>query len=90
MKTEQELLKEICDKIWYNSIDVLDNNNRYIDPFLNVREIIFTPEFIDRVIFKVTLDKNLTESEWRKRVEKIIYHLNNPVSYLANLLDIKN
>jgi hypothetical protein len=110
--SEHELLKEICDLIWYK----LENNHnkQYIyfehwefrrsyyqecrcwenieDEYeINVREIIFTPEFMDKLI-KFVDNKTLL---WPLRIKQdlwisLLSSLNNPTGYLANLLEIKN
>ena len=97
--TEHEKLKEICNKIeyehetykryeWYNP--------RHWNPMdfnvdLDVREVIFTPEFIDKYIKYITpiVEKNLTwwfwinEKQVRKNIwQEILNRLDNPVDFL--------
>ena len=104
MKTEHELLKEICDKIWYDSnFDytpvwfncwLITWYNEIVCPhtrrIINVREIIFTPEFMDRYFKYIFTNTNWDEDTyWKIIIELIDKNLNNPVSYLATLLEIK-
>ena len=94
-----EQLKEICDKIWYDiwyignnmyiknyktffkKVD-LKNNIDAIE--LDVREIIYTTEFMNKYI-KFILDKDKIESKitiflW------LMHNLDNSVKYLYNLI----
>ena len=90
--SEHQLLKEICDKIWYLVIYAYDDwyyeaiwkiDYRYI----NVREIIFTQEFENKM-------REYSYNEWDFIWEAVwmdlINHLNNPVEYLADILEITN
>ena len=86
MKTEHEKLKEICDKIWYNS--------EYFDwmwqaswsyfhiqwSIIDVREMIFTPEFMDK-FFPYSKASSLWEF-----AEELFENLDNPVKYLYDLI----
>ena len=89
---DHQILKRICDDIWYEyqeygfyfKEDLLKFERCKL--LADVREIIFTEEFINKFMFKLAVDKELFEVESRKRCEKIIYHLNNPVEFINNLL----
>lgn len=98
MKTEHELLKEICEKIgydlWFLKWDI---NEKYLETTLqwnivwriiDVREIIFTQEFMDK--YWDWLCK-IIDPEWQEPFETtlIFNHLDNPTKYLADLLNIK-
>ena len=95
--SEHEMLKEICDTIGYKSkydydyssdweinwfFDIFDRVNRLVD----VREIIFTQEFMDkfflyrRQAFNIDLNRNVKAD--------MFDHLDDPVSYLYNLLGL--
>ena len=88
--TEHEKLKEICDKIWYENYILEQIRWWYIYKWsewieLDVIEIIFTQEFMDK------LDTYLWEKDlWFCRhdlsSELIWKHLNNPVEYIYNLI----
>lgn len=96
MKTEHELLKEICDKIWYDNFYFDEDDKIYlIDECwiydwwskgfykINVREIIFTQEFWNLLWDYPTIkDREKALTFW------LLNHLDNPVQYLADLLKI--
>ena len=96
---EHEKLKEICDKIWYEFneylyiIQTLDNYSTFSirktiwKCLLDVREIIFTQEFMDKYWEYLCKIKN---PEWQELFETalIFNNLNNPVEYLYNLLEL--
>jgi len=65
---------------WHNNY--YDSN--WIKVIVNVREIIFTPEFI--VILNNYLDNSLI-SLWDDVID-IMNHLDDPVSYIYNLLNL--
>jgi len=86
MKTEHEILKEICDEIGYN-VDWeyykwrFARLNVYWSDYIwtNLREIIFTQEFMDKY----------QEYYWVTYMymwERLNKHLDNPTEYLYNLL----
>jgi len=52
----------------------------------DVREIIFTQEFMDK--FKEYYYKEETEIMPTDYIAPILFHLNNPVDYLHNLINI--
>ena len=103
--TEHEKLKIICDKIWYES-DFYDNKREIFKQWtwdneyrmVNVREIIFTEEFMDK--YKKYYDSNICPwffrqnkdwSYWKIQlplVDDILNNLHNPTQYLYNLLEI--
>ncbi len=97
--TEHEKLKEICEEIGYkwklytleSVIDdiVLDTYCKIrID--INVREIIFTQEFMDLLAeYYCNMKKQIYIEWWRpKKIADIIHHLDNPVDYLYNILNL--
>lgn len=108
MKTEHELLKEICDMIWYkSSFDYIEEwsyeayedwvswYNTY-DKWtwksfkVDVREIIFTEEFINNLAIYLF---ELYEEDMIKRdnaIFMIMKNLDNPVKYLSDLLWIES
>jgi hypothetical protein len=96
--TKHEQLKEICDKIGYNNPEFVFNNLFYrkynteiwsedlslYNNILNVREIIFTKEFMDKWI-DYRLKDNLHE-DVRDELVILLNNLDNPVEYLFNLI----
>lgn len=104
--SEHEQLKAICDEIGYESefdyddwpksiwnqydrhyfteCDNCTGKNRIVD----VREIIFTPEFMSKYIdYLNTKDYDFLENTFE---EDLLNHLDDPVSYLYNLLKLWN
>jgi hypothetical protein len=63
----------------YNSIPI--DYTEYDFIVIDVREIIFTPEFMDKFIDFWWFNK-----EWNKVIDLIVLHLDNPTLYLYNLL----
>jgi len=97
MKSEHKKLKAICDVIGFEleiekSVVGSDMINYPIDVDIevDVREIIFTQDFMDRVWVYLceNLDDNEKSIEALSKCEVIIYHLNNPVDYLYNTLKL--
>ncbi len=92
MRTEHEKLKEICDKIGYDTNIELYNwfYETSEQKRVNVREIIFTQEFM-KCFLKLYRKEHLTieNSIYRwKKFERLFYnHLDNPVDYLYSLLE---
>lgn len=85
--TENEKLKEICDKIWFT--DFTFEEKSFTWPWYTVkdiREIIFTPEFQDRLWFYLIWTKGLSIVEQQKKQSAIVFYTNDPVSYLYNLI----
>ena len=94
---EHELLKKVADKIWFShsSYDrermifkewIWENERR----LLNVREIIFTSEFMNKFIeyrinwnIKAIPCKSLKDTFYSTLIEE---HLDNPVQYLYSLI----
>lgn len=99
--TEHEMLKAICDEIWYEI-----ENNWFIyewdldedewwwffkcnwNCWLDVREIIFTPEFMDKFVKyydnkKLLWPKRIYENIW---IDLFMSNLHDPVPYLYNLI----
>mgnify|MGYP007057166854 CR=1 FL=1 len=90
--TEHEQLKIICDKIWYKiewqwyfDFDLwFTIISRWFDKPLDVREIIFTQEFMEKYI-------SYTFSKCSKYDITYVWYwllnnLNNPVEHLYNLI----
>lgn len=91
---EHERLKAICDKIGYDheSEWITFKDNCYMlqsllqetEIILNVREIIFTPEFKEK--FE---QYHYWENEWTLYgFDGVLEHLHDPVSYLYNILEL--
>lgn len=104
MKGEHELLKEIKDKIGYYSLTVkytfinnswFHNAKTFLDKWdkpVDVREIIFTPEFMLKLkvyISPLNEPKTINVTSWEWRIW-LLQNLDNPVQYLANILSIKD
>ena len=99
--TEHENFKEICELVGYewnwqilNTKYKWDKFSSNYDIFSNVREIIFTPEFkrkfisyYYRVICKEEFELLCTADEI---MDEILDHLDDPVSYLYNILWLWN
>jgi len=94
MKSEHEKLKEICFKIWYETEDINENEEwfyQYADfwvdnawCYINPREIIFNPKFLDK-FFDYLKDKKWF---WNPTTvwHELVFNLNDPASYLYNLI----
>lgn len=87
---EFEKLKQICDKIWYKFYKYkyeipynLDIDKIKIDK--DVREIIFTKEFMDKYWEYYKLNKFWSESIYKTMQLELFNNLDNPVEYLYNL-----
>lgn len=103
---EHEKLKAICYKIGYNPVypynDIVNTYYDIVDEKhtrrLDVREIIFTQEFMDKFIAyrkNWNLEPYPIESliwtfakELLWWIEERKWHLNNPTEYLFNLLEL--
>ena len=92
--TEHEKLKFICDKIWYKNktyffwkdyiIEEEYNEIRWVyNRNIDVREIIFTQEFIEKMIDYVWAN---IEYPWNWNEKEIMEHLDNPVEYIYKLI----
>lgn len=79
---EHEMLKEICDKIWHKP----DYNN------INVIEIIFTPEFMDKYkeyfynFYKDKYNHIWLNLKWNDFKLGFFNYLDKPVEYLYNII----
>jgi hypothetical protein len=94
MRTQYEKLKEICDLVWFESeyCDekrkifkqwTWENEYRYVNPV----EIIFTPDFYNKFWTYYQANNHYVT---REGLHHWIFHnLNNPVNYLADILNIK-
>lgn len=106
MKTEHEKLKEIIDLIEYNYkrfkyLEETKENEYYnwntwfciyykwTDKYnkVDVREIIFNPEFRDKFI-EYWLESG--DYDWYETYKDIWKYLDDPVTYLYNLLELWN
>lgn len=81
--TEHEKLKSICDEIGckYEEFEYLGNGH---DRRVSVREMIFTPEFIDK-LYRYMQKKEI-EYDFTEFSSELINNLNNPVDYIYNLI----
>lgn len=101
MKTEHEMLKEICDEIGYgvkypfNNIkleywiysECWECGNIVEFKPLNIREIIFTQDFMYKYISHLDSINLLWEVRNYEQIGKwLIVNLDNPVQYLYNTL----
>ena len=83
---EHEMLKVICDKIGYEVLFEYDSDNEYIRVIeslvvaVDVREIIFTQEFMERFI-SFTNPNPINNFYW-----ELMKNLDNPILYLYNLI----
>ena len=92
--TEHEKLKEICDIIWFkefnywdecwNSFCEISDDNEYRE--INVREIIFTPEFMEKFISYCDIKWIIAPSYYKIFLIDLHKNLYNPVDYLYNLI----
>ena len=86
--TEHEKLEEICDLIEYESWYWDTIRRWYIykwEEELDVREVIFTQEFMDLLEQYFNIEHNFDDIRYN-----IISHLNNPVQYLYDTLQLWN
>ena len=100
---EHEQLKEICDKIWYSTYMWQEEQNwpeiyiekwfykpwcrRCIYQKMDVREIIFTKEFMDKYLKFINIKEKINTSEWSLKFSIFLFNnLDNPVQYLYNLI----
>ncbi len=84
MKTEHSKLKEIADEIGYKIEWEIDANTyiykEYNTP-VDVREIIFTQEFMDK------MNLYFWHTDWyNKEVYWLLHNLDAPIDYLYNLI----
>ena len=93
--TEHEMLKEIIQLIWYKLFRIeLDEWLLYTSDWpyrvVDVREIIFNPEFkskvIEHIIKQQKWDSWNSELKWTKIFNDICNHLQNPTQYLYDTL----
>lgn len=99
MKNDHEMLKEIIDKIWFN-ISIINYWIKFDKLYwfhlnwwekywktYNVREIIFTQEFMGKLETKLMGIFRPNTSNVKVMLNWILYHLDNPVEYLYNLIN---
>ena len=88
MENEHEKFKNICDEIKY---DIQGNNFSYSEEFgftslfdfqtINLREIIFTTEFMEKLVIYINSVKWFTDlRDW------LFVSLDDPTQYLYNLI----
>lgn len=100
---EHQKLKAICDKIgfmWGWPIKIIWNETNkvwerinYKNPWVcDVREIIFTQEFMDKLIDSWQTHVFMWDSRFNPNIirEWLLNHLDNPVEYLYNLFNNEN
>ena len=70
---------------WKYFIEEWFYNDKWVPNIIDVREIIFTQEFMDRLYkyYSIKLNWPMWMSLFS---ESLLFHLNDPVSYLYNLL----
>ena len=92
--TEHEKFIEICDLIWMKDDTIYFWHTFWIVRkipweawlrILNVREVIFTQEFMDLLEQYFNIEHNFDDIRYN-----IISHLNNPVQYLYDTLWLWN
>jgi len=95
---EHEELKNISEIIWYSDVILYNYNDGFgfvkdfwddgdISSLYDVREIIFTPEFIKKLVKKID-DKTLL-GELRIKQDlwiSLLWELENPVKHISFLL----
>lgn len=97
--TTHEKLKLICDTIWYDIhwywfdknilewtilVKIIKNPvDKDVLIILNERIIIFTPGFIEK--FEDRISNKIAYQDFRR---ELMFHLDNPVEYLYNILDL--
>jgi len=93
MENEHEILKGICDKIWFEINEgiylsdwyLVKQNTLWIEEVINIRILIFTPEFTEKVrIYLISKDWKIGTAD--RKVRDLMDNLENPVQYLDNLL----
>jgi len=96
---EHEKLKAICDEIGYE-IPKWKKGNKviswsinwfrrwdYFNNWVDVREIIFTPEFMDKIKIEI-YNKYKTTFQVNLKIERLMNNLDNPVDYLYKTLNL--
>ena len=91
--TEHEKLKEICEMIGYKTWmykyvlpDLSIHRPEWLSWFnikRDVREIIFTQEFMDKFFPNINMGLMTSHNEFSY---ELLHNLNNPVDYLYNLI----
>ena len=90
---ENEKLHEICQKIWYKLyekaciqdwVDIYTNMISSIMVETDVRETIFTQEFMDKFID--CLEIKYSTEQIKIYLWSIIFNLDDPTSYFYNLI----
>jgi len=88
MKSHEQL-KYICDKIWYDwwAINYIEQNNfwKWEWILLDVREIIFTPEFMYKYFDKLN-EWQVFQYDVNSVKLELFKNLDNPVEYLYKLI----
>jgi len=97
MKSEHEKLKWIADKIEYDNWirryafiyvvpDIWFIRAEDMKTRADVREIIFTEEFTNKLVLYLDIKLKKDYPEVRNILFEIFNHLDNPVQYLYNLI----
>ena len=92
--TEYEMLYEICTKIWYKLwewsefLKIWDKLKKHWIWEVSSKEIIFSQEFIDKLIEYMSEKEILTSSieEHNIYYNLMKNNLNNPTQYIYNLI----
>lgn len=94
--TEHEKLKAVCDLIehipmyWYKNIKGFYQimNRKWDFRKIDVREIIFTQEFMDKLVNYLEDNRIVAPSHYKTFLISLHKELNDPVDYLYNLLEL--
>ena len=92
--TEHEKLKKICDEIGYDVLSLYSiyNIDEYyimdFDRVVEAREIIFTPEFMQKFNFYLVWTKKIDLKQLAQIQCSMFDNLDDPVSYIYSLLEL--
>lgn len=82
--TEHKKLRAVCERIGYWNIEIRTDDGEFITKtYYDPRSVIFTPEFMEKFF-----DVCKTEAYQDIAREIVLNHLDDPVSYLYNLLEL--
>jgi hypothetical protein len=92
---KDEMLIEICNKLWYKMDKdiylneywyLVEEHSCWVADYINVTEIIFTQEFIDKLI--EYLEKKKCKKKFiQDFLLSILFRLDNIVDYIYNLIN---
>jgi hypothetical protein len=84
---EAEKFREICHKIIYTIWVEFAEYEAYWY-FENIRELIFKPDFMDKLAKYYCNEKKQMYIEWGRpmKIQNIMHHLDNPVDYIHKLI----